>query len=143
MTRALKAVVLVLLVGAGLAYLRDPPWVGSVTSGLRGWEVEPSGSRFRWTSSHATFYVPSDASTMTLPLKGVFSETDGRPGTVDVSVDDRWQAAFTLADSQWIRPRLPLARRPTNRRYRRIDLRVSRTLGPRNVGVKLGELVLE
>ena len=68
-------VVLICLVAAALAYLHDPPWVGVVTSGLGVWESEPSGARFRWTSSHATFYVPSDASAMTLPLKGLFGET--------------------------------------------------------------------
>jgi len=135
--------ILISLLGAALAYLRDPPWIGAVTSGLREWEREPSGLRFRWTASHATFYMPSDAAAMTLPLKGIFGETDGRPGTVEVSVDDRWLATFTLADSNWIRPRLPLARGTTPRRYRRIDVRVSRTFGPRNLGVKLGEVVTD
>ena len=139
----LRLIVLICLLAAALAYLRDPPWVGAVTSGLGEWEREPSGIRFRWTSAHATFYVPSGAAAMTLPLKGVFGETDGHPGTVEVSVDDRWLGSFTLADSNWIRPRLPLVRGSTGRRYRRVDLRVSRTVGPRKLGVKLGEVVAE
>jgi hypothetical protein len=139
----LRGGLLVFAVAAALAYLHDPPWVGSVTSGLGPWEREPAGSRFRWTSAHATFYVPSDISVMTLPIKGLFGETDGRPGTVDVSEDDRWLATFTLPDSSWIRPRLPLARGSSSRRYRRIDVRVSRTIGSRRLGVKLGEAILE
>jgi hypothetical protein len=140
---ALRIGVLAIVIGTMLAYLHDPPWIGSVTAGLHEWESEPSGDRFRWTSAHATFYVPSDISTMTLPIKGVFGEMDGRPGTVEIAVDDRWLATFTLPNSEWIQPRLALGLRSTTRRYRRIDLRVSRTVGPRKVGVKLGKMVLQ
>src|SRR6185369_3544251 len=43
------------LIAAGVAimltalavYLRDPPWAGSITSGMRAWEEDPPGTRFR------------------------------------------------------------------------------------------------
>ena len=144
--RALAAsgvVAFLVLIAAAMTYLHDPPWIGSVTSGLRDWEQEPSGTRFRWASSHATFYVPSDRSTMTLSLEGVFGETDGRTGTIDITVDDRWLATFTLPDSEWIQRRLTIAGESTGRRYRRIDMRVRPTFGHRNLSVKLGEVALE
>ena len=52
-----------LLVAVGLlGYLYDPPWMGGVTSGLRGWEQDPPGTFFRWTTGRATFFVPSNTS---------------------------------------------------------------------------------
>jgi len=134
-------VVGVLLLAAAI-FLRDPPWIGGMTSGLRGWEGPPE-TRFRWTSGHSSFFVPRDATTMTLPLKAVFPAS-GRPVSVAISVDDRWLATLELPDpSAWVRHTLPLPRRATPRRFRRIDLRVNRTIGPFNLGVQLGEIGLD
>ena len=134
-------VVGVLLFAAAIS-LRDPPWIGGMTSGLRGWEGPPE-TRFRWTSGHASFFVPRDATTMTLPLKAVFPSASGRPVSVSISVDDRWLATVELPDpSAWVRHTLPLPRRATPRRFRRIDLRVNRTVGPFNLGVQLGEMTV-
>jgi hypothetical protein len=129
---------------AAAAYLHDPPWVGNMGSGLRPWETDPSGGRFRWTSGHASFFVPSDATTMALPIRAAFPGVDGRPVRVDLRVDDRWLTTVELTDPlEWVAPRLSLPRHQTHRRERRIDLRVSRTIGERNLGVQLGEIVLE
>jgi hypothetical protein len=126
-----------------VAYLRDPPWIGRVTSGLRDWEEYPRGTRFRWTTGHASFFVSSEASAMTLPVRTGFPGPDGRPVTVELTVDDRWLARLELSDpAAWIEPTLPLPRRRTRRRYRRIDLRVDRTAGWLNLGVQLGEIRL-
>ena len=60
------------LVFGGAAYLYDPPWVGQITSGLGEWRTDPSGMRYRWTNGHATFFVPSKATAMMLPLRAQF-----------------------------------------------------------------------
>ncbi len=146
MTRARLSIALLLvalLLGAG-AYLYDPPWIAGVTSGLRDWEEDPPGTRFRWTTGRASFFVPSDATAMTLPMRALFPGPNGAPVAVEVSVDDRWLAEIVLADAAtWRRSALPLPRRLTYRRYRRVDLRVSRTVGPYFLGVQTGEIGLE
>ncbi len=135
----------VLLVIGG-AYLRDPPWVGQITSGLLPWEKDGGqGTRFRWTIGRASFFVPSEAKAMTLPLRAVFPGPDGRPVTVSVSVDDRWLIDIELRQpDEWVRTLLPLPRRATSRRFRRVDLHVSRTaVGPFILGVQTGEIELD
>lgn len=126
------------------AYLHDPPWVGGITSGLRDWEEHPPGTRFRWTVGRASFFVPSDAEAVTLPLRAFLPGPSGLPVTVEVSVDDRWLADVVLHDPNvWHRTTLPMRARSTHRRFRRVDLRVSRTVGPRILGVQTGEIALE
>jgi hypothetical protein len=43
----------------------------------------------------------------------------------------------------WERPRLPLGRADGSRRYRRIDLRVNRVVGPYILGVMTGEILVD
>ena len=134
------------LLVAGAAYLRDPPWAGQITSGMRGWETERRrGTRFRWTTGRASFFVPSEARVMTLPLRAVFPAPDGGPVTVSVSVDDRWLADVELRQpEEWVRTSLPLPQKETSRRFRRVDLHVSRTIaGPFIFGVQTGEIELD
>ena len=135
---------IVVLAGGAAAYLHDPPWVAATTTGFRGWESEPPGIRFRWTGGHATFYVPSDATQMRLPLRSQFPGPGGAPVTVNVSVDDRVLTDVVLDDpSVWVRSIVPLPRRATSRRSRRVDVRVSRTVGEPMLGVMVGEIALE
>jgi hypothetical protein len=125
------------------AYLFDPPWAGSVTSGLRPWQTE-NGVRYRWTNGHASFFVPSEALTMTLPLRAVFPAPDGKPVQVALDVDDRRLVTVELEDpSEWTRVTIPLPRRTTGRSFRRVEVRVSRTVGDGNLGVQVGEPGLE
>jgi hypothetical protein len=128
-----------------LAYLHDPPWLGEVTSGMRRWEEDPPGTRFRWTMGRASFFVPSDATTMTLPLRAVFPGPNGRPVIVGVSVDDRWLADIELPrPDEWVRTSLPLPRTATSRSFRRVDLHISRTaVGPFILGVMTGQIGLQ
>ena len=141
--RLIVGILTAVLVAAAAWYLYDPPWIANVTSGLRDWEEDPSGTRFRWTAGRASFFVPSSATEMTLPLRAVFSAPDGRPVTVKLSVDDRWLADVAIADvSVWTRTTVPLPRQRTHRSHRRVELRVSRTTGPYNLGVQLGEPIL-
>src|SRR5262245_43733922 len=125
-------------------YLYDPPWIATVTSGLREWEEDPPGTRFRWTAGRASFFVPSRATAMTLPLRAVFATQDREPVIVKVSVDDRWLADITLTNvNVWNRTVLPLPRRTTHRSYRRVELRVSHITGPYNLGVQVGEVIVK
>ena len=127
-------------VGGGLMYLRDPAWIGGVTSGLRPWEEDPPGTRFRWTTGRAAFFVPAHAAAITVPLRSVFA------GPVDVEIlsDDRWLTTVRLVDpTAWVQTTLPLGGRPTRRQYRRIDLRVSRVVPPFMLGVMIGEVRLD
>ena len=139
MRRILHALALITLAG-GAWYLYDPPWVAGVTSGLRDWEEDPPGARFRWTNGHASFYIPSDVGELTLPMRAVFASSDGKPVRVALSVDGRWLTNIDLLNpAEWTYPRVPLPRRTSRRRYRRIDVRVSRVTGFYNLGVELGE----
>ena len=130
----------------GASYLRDPPWVGQITSGMRGWETERGrGTRFRWTTGRASFFVPKEATVMTLPLRSVFPGPLDGPVTVSVSVDDRWLADVELRHpAEWVRTSLPLPRHAASRRFRRVDLHVSRTvMGPFILGVQTGVIELD
>jgi hypothetical protein len=74
----------------------------------------------------------------------VFPGKNGQPVVVSVSVDDRWLANVELADpNAWLKPSLPLPRRSSSRRFRRVDLRVNRTaVGVFILGVMTGEVEL-
>jgi hypothetical protein len=140
--RSLIAVLGIALV-ASLIYLRDPAWMGDVTVGLRDWQ-ESDGVRYRWSTGRASFFVPASAIAMTLPLRAVYPGPDGVPVTVDVFVDDRALTTIRLLDPDvWVDTPLPLEHRPTSRRYRRVDLRVSRMVSASNWGVQVGEVRLE
>jgi hypothetical protein len=137
--RVALAIVVSLAAGAALWYLHDPPWAGQVTSGLRQWEEDPAGVRFRWTAGRANFFIPASASEMTLPLRAVFPGPDGAPVIVRLSVDDRWLTDVTLPDPQrWVAVTVPLPKR-SRRSFRRVELRVSRVVGWLNLGVEAGE----
>jgi len=140
---SLPRTLLALLIVAGAAIvLRNPPWTDRVTSGLRGWEEDPPGTRFRWTNGRGTFFIPGDATVMTLPLRAVFPGPGGTPVRVEVRVDDRFLATIDLRDPKaWLRPELPLGH-PSSRRYRRVDLRISRVVPPFMLGVMVGEAQL-
>jgi hypothetical protein len=141
--RWIKAVVSVLAAVAAAAYLYDPPWMGGVTSGLRPWEEDPPGTLFRWTAGRGTFFVPSGATSMTLPLRAVFPGPDGTPVTVEVRDDGRLLATIELNDPEaWSRTTVPLKHYAGRRRFRRIDLRVSRVVPPFALGVMTGEVVV-
>jgi hypothetical protein len=141
--RTIAGILGLLLAAAAAIALHDPPWIANVTAGLGDWHVDEHGTRFRWTSGRASFYVPSDATAMTLPLRPL-PPLGRRPISIDVRVDDRWLATLELPDkttpdlNAWVRPTLPLPRKDTSRRYRRIDLRVRRWLEQYNLGVQLG-----
>ena len=140
MTRRRLAIVVggVALIAA-LTYLHDPPWIGNVTSGMREWEYSDPEMVFRWTAGRASLFVPSDAKAVMIPLRsGIPGPLSGEV-TVEVRVDDRFLATIRLIDpKEWVRQELPLGNRATHRRFRRIDLHVSRAVGQGNRGVMTG-----
>jgi hypothetical protein len=143
--RAIAGVLAVSGLVAVLAYLRDPAWIGALTSGLQPWRVDTDHERVRWTTGRASFFVPSTATEMTLPFRAIEPRSE-RPVTIDVYVDDRWLATVQVPDRPkpqslaWVRTTVPLPRRPTSRRFRRVDLRVHRWLEEFHQGVQMGDI---
>ena len=122
-----------------LGYLRDPAWLIGIESGFRPWERGADGTRSRWTGGHASFFVPSTAAWLGVPIRTTFAAGDS-PVTVTVTVDDRPAASVELHDDRWRRLTLALAG-PTTRRVRRIDIRVDR-VRPGNRGVAIADVEL-
>ena len=139
--RWIKAAAAALVAVAVLAYLHDPPWIEGVTSGLRPWEQDPPGTLFRWTIGRASFFVPSNAATLTVPLRAVFPGPNGTPVQVELRDDGRLVGTIELTDpGAWLRQTLPLKPHAGRRRFRRIDLRISRVVPPFDLGVMTGEV---
>ena len=137
--RRLRWAVAALALVALLAYLRDPPWLGRVTSGLSAW-MEDGGVRFRWTTGHATFYVPSEVREIAIPIRALRGTPDFLPVTVQVDIDGRPAHALQLEDERWREVLIPIGAARATRRHRRIELRVSRTHGRFYRGVQVGEI---
>jgi hypothetical protein len=133
------ASLLALLALAGvLAYLRDPPWLLTMSSGLREWETAPDGARFRWAGPHASFFVPSDARDMHLRLRTTFDRPGEWPIAVSISIDDEPVDRLVLSDPSWRESVVRLPAR-SSRRVRRVDVRADRARDD-NRAVQLGEV---
>jgi hypothetical protein len=115
------AVVLV----AALWYLRDPQWLVAYSSGFHPWETASDGRPYRWTKGHASFFVPSDAVRITVPLRSVNESPQDWPVTVTVTIDDRLTDRVTFRDQEWHDLSIRLPGNPT-RHVRRVDLTVDR-----------------
>lgn len=133
--RILTAAACLVIVGA-IIYLRDPPWLASIESGFGRPERDSDGVSYRWTSGHASFFVRSDAATLTIPIRA--AGTIGSPVIVSITIDDRPADRLTLSDDRWNESVLRLAG-ATSRRHRRVDIRVNRTRAG-NRGVQVGEI---
>ena len=123
-----------------LAYLRDPVWLAGVESGLHAWRTGPDGLRYRWTTGHASFFVPASSARLAIPARLTFDDSSDPPVLVRIAVDDRPADEFELRDERWVTRRLVLPP-PGSRRLRRIDIRVDR-LRAGNRGIQLGEIAL-
>src|SRR3954465_1373751 len=137
--RLAMTLLLVALIAA-FGYLRDPPWLSGVESGLRGWETGTDGIRYRWTGGHASFFVPAAASAIAVPARTTFAAASDRPIEVTISVDDRPLDRFVLSDERWSSRHLSLPV-PNRRSLRRVDVRVNRVRAG-NRGVQLGEIAI-
>ncbi len=136
--RLILAIGCALALVAALAYLRDPPWILSMTSGMREWETAADGTRYRWTGGHASFFVPSDAAAVEIPVRTTFDAANAWPVVVTVTLDDRPADRIVLTDAAWRRSLIRLPP-PRGRRARRIDIRVDR-MRDDNHGVAIGEI---
>jgi hypothetical protein len=133
--------VLTLLALAGvLAYLRDPPWLLTMSSGLRDWETGPDGARFRWAGPHASFFVPADARDVRLRLRTTFDRPGEWPIAVSISIDDEPVDRLLLSDPSWRESAFRLPARGS-RRVRRVDVRADRARGG-NRAVQVGEVIV-
>lgn len=130
---ALAAVVL----AAALWYLRDPAWLADLSSGLRPWQQDADGTRYRWSGAHASFFVPADATAIQIPVSTSFAD-DPRPMLVTATVDDRSATRMVLRDEGWHSVTVTLPPRGS-RRVRRIDIRTN-IVRPDNRGVRIGEV---
>ena len=91
----------------------------------------------------ATFFVPSNVATMTVPLRSVFPGPGGTAVAVEIRDDGRLLATIELPQPDaWVLKTLPLNPYTGRRRFRRIDLHVSRVVPPFNLGVMTGEVEL-
>jgi hypothetical protein len=125
--RAIIAVVIaVAVLAALLAYLRDPPWLIHVSSGLGRERTDASGIRFRPMTGRGSFFVPADADSIVVPVRAPFRSPADWPITATFFVDDRPVHQMVLSDGSWQRVIIPL-RRAAPRRVRRIDIHADRT----------------
>jgi hypothetical protein len=139
-SRASVLVCLAILLPA-LAYLHDPPWLSTVTSGLSAWETDEGGMRYRWTGGHASFFVPADRRAIVLTMRSDKDAPSDWPITATITIDDRPAEIVTFRDEDWhdIRLRLP----PRGRRdFRRIDVKLDRVRS-RQRGIQLREVRVE
>lgn len=141
MSLARWALVVVLLsaIGATLAYLRDPPWLATMTSGLGPWTTGDDGRRYRWAGSHSSFFVPSSATVVRIPIRAPFDQAGDWPITAVISIDDRTAEQVKFRDGEWrtIEFQLPP---PGSRNHRRVDMRLDRTRRDGR-GVQIGEIL--
>ena len=137
MRARVAAAVLLACVCGGLWYLRDPAWLITETTGLRGWERASNGTRFRGSGGHASFFVPSDEQAVRIPVATTFDVRGSEPMVVTFTIDGTRAGRVLLTDGAWQEVTLTLPPRGS-RRVRRIDVRTSVTRED-NHGVQLGE----
>ena len=138
-TRRSWIAVLAAVLAAALWYLRDPPWLATQTTGLRGWERAADGSLHRWSGGHATFFVPAEARQVRIPVATTFDWREprgGEPMMISFAIDDVRAARTVLDDTNGREVVLHMPPRGS-RRVRRVDLRTSVTREG-NRGVKVG-----
>ena len=126
---------------AAVWYLRDPPWLLSYSSGFHPWEAGGDGRPYRWTKGHASFFVPSDARRITLPLRSLNESPEDWPITATVTIDDRVADQVTFRNDAWHELSIRMPDTMT-RRVRRIDIRLDRVRS-RLRGVQLGPVELQ
>ena len=136
MRRHAPLVILLGALGCAVWYLRDPAWLIDQSTGLRAPEKAADGTVFRWSEGHASFFVPSDAGTIRIPVSTTFGADGTAPMMVTVFVDDARAGRLLLTDDAWHSMTIPLPPRGS-RRVRRIDIRTS-VVRDDNHGVRVG-----
>ena len=138
MNRRVPLLILLAALGGAIWYLRDPAWLIDQSTGLRAPEKAADGTIFRWSGSHASFFVPSDAGAIRIPVSTTFGAQETAPMMVTVFVDDARAGRVLLTDEAWHSMAIPLPPRGS-RRVRRIDIRTS-VVREDNHGVRIGEV---
>jgi hypothetical protein len=138
--RHLAAAIVVVALAGALAWLRDPPWVADMTTGMQAWTHDADGTRVRWLGGRSSFFVPAGARAVRLPIRTTFDEPGDWPIRVTLSLDGRPAERLILRDAAWhmVEIRLPP---PGSRRHRRIDIHLDR-LRAEGRGALLGEVEL-
>jgi hypothetical protein len=137
--RRLAAAAAVIAVLASLGYLRDPPWLIAVVSGLSSWRVDAGGVRYRWATPHASFFVPAGAGAIEIPLRAADATAEW-PTVATIAIDDRPADRVLLGDASWHRAVLRLPPR-AGRRVRRVDIRLDRAADQERAA-QVGEVVV-
>ncbi len=138
MTRRVLVLVVLAVLGIAVWYLRDPAWLIDQSTGFRANERASDGTVFRWSGGHASFFVPSDAGIIRVPIATTFDAGGAAPMVVTMFVDEARAARLLLTDDAWHTVTIPLPPRGS-RRVRRIDIRTS-VVREDNHGVKVGEV---
>ena len=141
MRRAVAVVVVLVVIGGAMWYLRDPVWLEDSTSGMTGWHDGEGGVRFRWTMGHSSFFVPADSTRVTIPLRVDFGHESREPFRVRVEVNDNEVATVVLATEEWTDVTIDPTPFPSDgRRVKRIDLHLNRCWGDMRLGVQVGDV---
>lgn len=123
-TRRVGVIVVVALLGVlALWSLRDPAWLGGYRHGFHA-----DG----WTGGRASFFVPSDQTSVTFDIAG----HDQFTMQVSFYVDGRLVERLSPG-SAWRTITLPTDAFATSRRHRRVDIHVARTWGPDRKGIRV------
>jgi hypothetical protein len=138
--RLLTAAVLIAALAGALAYLRDPPWLAQLTTGMKPWTTDADGRPVRWLGGRSSFFVPADARAVRLPIRTTFEDPAEWPVQVTIEVDGRTAERLILRDAEWRIVEVPLP--PAgSRRHRRIDIHLDR-LRAEGRGALVGEIEL-
>jgi O-antigen ligase len=121
-----------------------------VAYGFHDWELDPRGRRFRWTTAHATFYVPTGVRTIEIPIRA-WNPSPGQSTSLEVDVNGRTVNRLDIDHTSWTTVVLSFPPRAPDRSWR-IDLRVDPTDRPNRInpgtsddrllGIRVGEVQL-
>jgi hypothetical protein len=101
-----------------------------IAYGLHDWEVDGTGTNFRWTSGRARLFIPPDAREVELPLRAMLVGPNHDGLDVQLCVEGRPCTSVRHFDDAWHRHRLRLPPLAPGMGHRRIDLRVSQPWVP-------------
>ena len=74
---AVRSIAGILALVALLAYLRDPPWLLHLTTGLGARQTDEIGEPYRWAQGRASLFVPSGARSVALTMRAL-KDTPGK-----------------------------------------------------------------
>jgi hypothetical protein len=137
---AVRSIAGMLALVALLAYLRDPPWLLHLTTGLGARQTDEIGEPYRWAQGRASLFVPSGARSVALTMRALKDTPQDWPINATISIDDRPVQRVSLDDESW---RTLTVRLPSkgSRDAARVDIHLDRVRKGQR-GVQLREPVL-